>query len=291
MKQTQGTKQSKASSEPEANRETIGASDDNTSSQFHERDKGDSTEPMTKKKILCRYNKNGNCSNGEKCKFLHAHPSSALKGLSIPSQREGSSSANDTLSSMNDKKALTAVYLACVKNDIESLRLLLASRPSLKSQSHGNMVPLRIAAEGGFYECVKLLLVAGYDVDVISATDGASPLIAAAQFGHLQTVTLLIEAGASINVKSVDGKTALFAAVEERHDKIVRMLLHHGADTNIVSMEGTSPLFSAAFNGYDEILKMLLLFSAGIDFCTSSDRLTPLHVASWNGHEIDASGK
>ena len=49
--------------------------------------------------------------------------------------------------------------------------------------------------------------------------DGVSPLLLAAQEGHLGVVKLLVKEGADVNV-SIQGYTPLYLAVQQGHTKV-----------------------------------------------------------------------
>ena len=49
--------------------------------------------------------------------------------------------------------------------------------------------------------------------------DGVSPLLLAAQEGHLGVVKLLVKAGAEVDV-SIGGYTPLYLAVQQGHTKV-----------------------------------------------------------------------
>ncbi|KAE9385780.1 ankyrin, partial [Gymnopus androsaceus JB14] len=57
-----------------------------------------------------------------------------------------------------------------------------------------------------------------------------TPLMIAAEIGHLDVVSVLIEEGANVNAQSEDGSTALRQASQEGHLEIVKLLLNHGAE-------------------------------------------------------------
>jgi cytohesin len=100
-----------------------------------------------------------------------------------------------------------------------------------------------------------------------------TPLSIAAQFGNVQEVLALIEAGADINVCNHIGWTPLYMAAGNGHDGVVKalmlkateyghettvqILIEAGADTNKASYSGMTPLFNAKLKGRETILRML----------------------------------
>lgn len=123
------------------------------------------------------------------------------------------------------------------------------------------------------------------------------PLKAAAALGHLETVRLLLIAGAELNdtEASLYGsrrrKTALCHAAGNGHLEVVRHLLRFKADVSAYSTySGMAPLHGAAYYGHYEIARILL--QAGADAnatCwvkrASMERVaSALELASAQGH-------
>lgn len=72
---------------------------------------------------------------------------------------------------------------------------------------------------------VRLLLARGADPNV-PAWDG-TPLHRASQSGRIEIVRLLVERGASIEVRDNQGRTPMDVASGEQRDEIVKLLLEH----------------------------------------------------------------
>ncbi len=77
---------------------------------------------------------------------------------------------------------------------------------------------------------------------------GLTPLIFATKQGDLNTVKVLLKAGAKINETSEYGWTALLDATQNRFYKLGVYLLEHGADPNIANEGGWTPLYIATDN-------------------------------------------
>ncbi len=77
---------------------------------------------------------------------------------------------------------------------------------------------------------------------------GLTPLVFAARQGDLDSVKILVEAGANVNQRTRYGWTALLTATQNRHYKIGAYLLEHGADPNLANDGGWTPLYLATDN-------------------------------------------
>jgi uncharacterized protein len=88
--------------------------------------------------------------------------------------------------------------------------------------------PLYYASHNGRVETVKLLIAAGADVNKVSAKC-LTPLLAASRAGCVEVVKLLIAAGADFNLS----QQSIFWASYEGHVEVVRLLIAAGADVNV----------------------------------------------------------
>ncbi len=77
---------------------------------------------------------------------------------------------------------------------------------------------------------------------------GLTPLDFAVRQGSMETVKVLVGAGADVNQRSEYGWTALLVATQNRFYQIGVYLLDHGADPNIANDGGWTPLYIATDN-------------------------------------------
>ncbi len=114
-------------------------------------------------------------------------------------------------------------------------------------------------ARNGEHRQMRALLEAGARLDVHDR-NGRRPLTLAAESGHVATMQVLVEAGASVNERDA-GKTpwtALMRAVHADETAAALALLRWGADPNAGEDSGYRPLMMAAGRGNRWLVRELL---------------------------------
>ncbi len=119
-----------------------------------------------------------------------------------------------------------------------------------------------IAAVKNDVKMVTLALQLGGDPVAITSPFDGTALIAAAHLGHVDVVEALIEADAPLDHINNLGWTALIEAVVlgdggRAHIDTVRLLVEAGANKSIADREGRTPLEHAKARGYEEIVAIL----------------------------------
>ncbi len=115
--------------------------------------------------------------------------------------------------------------------------------------------------------------------------EGFTPLGLAAFFGNADAVKVILEHGATVDLKDKSrfGNTALDAAVSANHTDVVRILLAAGANPNVRDSADYTPLHKAAANGNAEVVRMLLDHGAETAAARKGGG-TPLEEALAKGH-------
>ncbi len=124
-----------------------------------------------------------------------------------------------------------------------------------------------------------------FHLDTTKRMHTVSSLRVAAEVGHTDVVRLLLEKGARVDLPELDGRTALLEASSRGHYEIVESLLKFGANVNPVDLEGLTPLILASNSGYADIVKLLLASGANVDAAERQGR-TALIQSAQNG-ELD----
>ena len=121
---------------------------------------------------------------------------------------------------------------------------------------------ITIAAVNNDVRMVKLAVQLGGDPKAITSPYDGTALIAAAHLGHVEMVKALIEAGAPLDHINNLGWTALIEAIVlgdggRRHIETVRVLVEAGANKSIADRDGRIPVELAEARGYAEITAIL----------------------------------
>nr|XP_009667348.1 PREDICTED: ankyrin repeat and SOCS box protein 3 isoform X1 [Struthio camelus australis]XP_009667349.1 PREDICTED: ankyrin repeat and SOCS box protein 3 isoform X1 [Struthio camelus australis]XP_009667350.1 PREDICTED: ankyrin repeat and SOCS box protein 3 isoform X1 [Struthio camelus australis]XP_009667351.1 PREDICTED: ankyrin repeat and SOCS box protein 3 isoform X1 [Struthio camelus australis]XP_009667352.1 PREDICTED: ankyrin repeat and SOCS box protein 3 isoform X1 [Struthio camelus austra len=185
-----------------------------------------------------------------------------------------------------DNRGWMPIHEAAVHNSSECLRLLICAAPSdnyIKSETFEGMCALHLSASHGCLESVSILLEAGADPNEVT-TEATTPLFLAVENGHSGIVKLLLQYGANINGHhSWSGWNSLHQASFQGYTEIIKILLEKGANKECEDDFGITPLFVAAQYGKLESLRMLVSYGANIN-CQAKDKATPLLIAAQEGH-------
>lgn len=137
---------------------------------------------------------------------------------------------------------------------------------------------------------VNALLDAGAKPNLTGGTDGASPLMFAADKRHPQSLSLMIRRGGDLRQRDMRGLTALHYAVRFGSIRDVAILLDAGADGNAPDNDKLTPLHWAARVRNLEAVRMLLQHHSDPNLCDrggkasldwSDDRDAEIRNALW----------
>ncbi|CAJ1068956.1 protein fem-1 homolog C [Xyrichtys novacula] len=124
-------------------------------------------------------------------------------------------------------------------------------------------------------------------------TNGATPLLMASRYGHLDLVEYLleccsapVEVGGSVNFdgETIEGAPPLWAASAAGHLKVVQSLLGHGASVNSTTLTNSTPLRAACFDGHLDIVKYLVEHKADLEVANRHGH-TCLMISCYKGHK------
>lgn len=124
---------------------------------------------------------------------------------------------------------------------------------------------LHVASATGRTDMVRLLLDAGANVNVTTASEGRTPLHLACLNGNVDLVKLLLNcATCYVDAQDYDGNTSLHLVSRAGNVKLVGLLLRHGANVDARNRHDMTPLrqlelevSGALTANYADVLKML----------------------------------
>ncbi|XP_003373344.1 ankyrin repeat-containing domain protein [Trichinella spiralis] len=117
------------------------------------------------------------------------------------------------------------------------------------------------------------------NVNVKATQHGQTALMLAVSQNKLESVKLLLEAGANVNLQDEDGSTALMCAAEHGHKDVVRLLLDvPEIDATMVDQDGSTALSVAVDNGHKNIG---VLIYAHLNYGRKSNQRAKLCIFSY----------
>ena len=155
------------------------------------------------------------------------------------------------------------IHQACIYGNFAEVRRLVEEKGSnIEKSSRGGPTPLILAAEKGHVDVVEYLLEQGADVD--KASDGGeTPLHSSSRHCQMAMVKCLVEHGADKDKVNNDGQTPIHLAAEGYQWVTVKYLIDQGADMNKADNEGRTPLHLAV--EHDVLEMVLYLVQQGAD--------------------------
>jgi ankyrin repeat protein len=184
----------------------------------------------------------------------------------------------------DNRYGTTPIALACESGSAAVVERLLKAGVSANATGPLGETALHTCAHAGSTAATRVLIAAGASVNPGDSWRGQTPLMWAAAEGHPQTMQMLIEAGADVNVRSAivewerqrtdeprdkwlppGGWTPLLLAARENCVTCVDMLAKAGADLNIVDPERHTALIVALINGHFDVAGRLIDLGADLD--------------------------
>lgn len=162
-----------------------------------------------------------------------------------------------------DTQGRTAIMIATYANDVEMVKVLIAEGADVDIQDNMLNNPFLYAGAEGYMEILKLMIAAGADPTITNRYGGVA-LIPASEHGYVEVVKeLLTNTKTDVNHVNNLGWTALLEAIilndgSEKQQQTIRLLIEHGADVNLADKDGVTPLEHAREKGYKEIEEILL---------------------------------
>jgi ankyrin repeat protein len=163
---------------------------------------------------------------------------------------------------IRDRSERTAAHIAAFASHDEVLTALAQGGADMNALENRAYDVLTIAAVANDPEMVTLAMELGNKPDLITSVYDGTALIAAAHLGHHEVVARLVDGGAPLDHVNNLNWTALIEAVilgdgDTDHVETVRILVDAGADKTIADREGITPLEHAKARSYSEMIEIL----------------------------------
>ena len=167
-----------------------------------------------------------------------------------------------------DESGRTATMIATYNHDVATAKVLIGAGADVNIRDNMKNNPFLYAGAEGFTDILKLTIQAGAD-PTLTNRYGGTALIPASEHGHLDVIKeLFTNTNIDVNHVNNPGWTALLEAIilnngDESQQQTVQLLIDHGADVNIPDGINVTPLQHAREKGFKEIEQ--ILFKAGAE--------------------------
>ena len=156
----------------------------------------------------------------------------------------------------------SALLAAVQANQVEAARALIAAGANVNAKDAIGDSPYLLAGARGRTEILHLTLGAGADLKSTNRFGGTA-LTPACHYGHVETVRLLLTTKVEIDQVNRLGWTCLLEAVilgdgGPAHVEIVTMVVAAGAQVNLADAQGVTPLAHARTRGQARVVAILL---------------------------------
>lgn len=162
-----------------------------------------------------------------------------------------------------DGQGRTAMMIATYANDVDMVKLFIDAGADVDIQDDMLNNPFLYAGAEGYLDILKLMIAAGADPTITNRYGGVA-VIPASEHGYVEVVEeLLKHTKTDVNHVNNLGWTALLEAIilndgSEKQQQTIRLLIEHGADVNLADKDGVTPLEHAREKGFKEIEAILL---------------------------------
>jgi ankyrin repeat protein/serine/threonine protein kinase len=190
----------------------------------------------------------------------------------------------------------TPAMLAAFYNHVEVLRLLVDAGVDLRAVDNNEWSMLHMAARQGHDSVCQYLIElyrsTGMLKEVLESKSKShdTPTMLAAYNNHVETVRLLVGAGADTSAVDNNGWSILHMAARQGHGTVCQYLIELCRSTGTLkdmlesrSKSYDTPALLAAYNNRPEVLRLLV--DAGADITAVDDQQwSMLHMAARQGH-------
>ncbi len=172
------------------------------------------------------------------------------------------------------------LFDAVIAGDLKAIKQLISDGIELEMTNEDGLTPLVLAADRGHLDIVKFLIEAGAQLHHISEGNNWTALLLAADKGHIEIAQHLIASG--FNVKKLGGPASVHAILND-HNDIASLLLEHGVNPNFLYDDHIPLVSILADKNETELLKTYIDSGADLNLA-DNDEKTPVFYAVFGGN-------
>ena len=118
----------------------------------------------------------------------------------------------------------TALHYLAIENCLDAVQFLIDRGAQADARDHFKNTPLMVAAQLGHLEMVRLLLRHGADPNAYSKTLHWTPLHYAAHSGHVEILELLLRAGGQTHARGEWNETVSEVLLPRKRESLAQVL-------------------------------------------------------------------
>jgi serine/threonine-protein phosphatase 6 regulatory ankyrin repeat subunit B len=208
-------------------------------------------------------------------------PSDDIKGFDVCSFMDN---IKEKINAKNEF-GFTALHFASNGENLEIVEMLVNAGASIDIKNAQEFTPLHFAVLSDRNNIVRFFITQNPESINTAGFYGRTALHFASDWGNLEMVKMLVEAGAKIDIQDNEGNTPLHKVIiqDNTNFEVVQMLVKAGAPIDIQNNNGSTPLYVAAGKDDNNSIIEFLIAQPQINPETlnakNRDGATALHIA------------
>ncbi|XP_029766615.1 ankyrin repeat and death domain-containing protein 1A [Terrapene carolina triunguis] len=184
----------------------------------------------------------------------------------------------------------TALHWAAGAGNEQAVRLLLEHEVPVDDKDSFGMNALLLSAWFGHLRVLQILVNAGAKINCVNKLvllcfqEGLTALHLAVEGGHYDCVKLLLEAGCDVNAQTQKAMTCLHYAALHGYEDMARVLIDARIYIDAVNHQNASAVHIAVLQNFPAIVKLLIDTECNLDIPDNRQQ-TPLHIAAEHGRQ------